>query len=146
MGIPADSYCDSSRQDVSKWLMEKTSGIGADVFFECVGKNDTAVLAIENAAAAGRVVMVGNPAGDMSFPKEIYWKILRNQLTVTGTWNSSFTCSPEDDWNYVLDCLTKGQINPEELISHRLSLQELGQGFHIMRDKTEDYVKIMSMI
>ncbi len=145
LGISADSYCDSSRQDVSKWMKERTSGAGADVFFECVGKNDTAVLAIENAAPAGKVVMVGNPAGEMTFPKEIYWKILRNQLTVTGTWNSSFTCSPEDDWNYVLDRLIKKRIVPEELISHRFSLQELDQGFRIMRDKTEDYGKIMGI-
>ena len=62
---------------------------------------------------------------------------------VTGTWNSSFTRSPEDDWNYVLDRLMKRRIAPGELISHRFSLEELGQGFRIMRDKTEDYGKIM---
>lgn len=145
LGVSEDFYCDSSQRDVSKWIMERTSGAGADIFFECVGKNDTAALAIENAAPAGKVVMVGNPAGEMTFPKEIYWKILRNQLTVTGTWNSSFTCSPEDDWNYVLDRLMKKRITPEQLISHRFSLEELGQGFRIMRDKTEDYGKIMGI-
>ena len=51
----------------------------------------------------------------------------------------------EDDWNYVLDRLTKKRVVPEELISHRFPLQELGRGFHIMRDKTEDYGKIMGI-
>ena len=30
---------------LQKWLMEKTEGKGVDVFFECVGKNETVLQA-----------------------------------------------------------------------------------------------------
>ncbi|MCI8570565.1 MAG: galactitol-1-phosphate 5-dehydrogenase, partial [Lachnospiraceae bacterium] len=73
-------------------------------------------------------------------------KILRNQLTVTGTWNSSFTHEADDDWNYVLERLEKGKISPLELVSHRFPLEDLDAGLHIMRDKTQDYIKIMAEI
>ena len=91
-------------------------------------------------------MLVGNPYSDMQLEKEVYWKILRNQLTVSGTWNSSFAGEAQDDWHYVLERLEKERIAPEELISHRFAIEELEEGFHIMRDKSEDYVKIMGVI
>ena len=144
MGIPADCYCDTRTQDVSGWLMEQTDGSGVDVFFECVGKNETVVQAVEAAPPAGRIMLVGNPYTDMTLEKNCYWKILRSQLTILGTWNSSFTHDPGDDWHYVLERLAAGRIRPEQFISHRFRLEELEQGFHIMRDKTQDFIKVMA--
>lgn len=146
MGLPEECYCDSRTQDADKWLMEKTNGAGVDVFFECVGKNETLKQAIALTGAAGRVMLVGNPASDMVLEKEIYWKILRNQLTVMGTWNSSFTHSQDDDWHYVLGQLERRRIKPAEFITHRFPLGELDKGFEIMRDKKEDYGKVMGMV
>ena len=63
-----------------------------------------------------------------------------------GTWNSSFTGEDSDDWHYVLEKLKERSIVPEQFITHRFSLEELEKGFHIMRDKAEDYVKEMGII
>lgn len=145
LGISEDNYCDSKKVDAHKWLMDKTSGYGVDLFFECVGKNEVVSQAVESAMPAGGIVFVGNPYSDMKLDKATYWKILRHQLKVTGTWNSSFTHSKDDDWNYVVRCLADGVISPEKLISHRYPLDQMEKGFHIMRDKTEDYVKIMGI-
>ncbi len=146
MGLLEASYCDSRELDVSQWIMQKTKGNGVDVFFECVGKNETFTQAVNLTAPAGKIMLVGNPYSAMNLEKSVYWKILRNQLTVTGTWNSTFTHEDNDDWHYVLERLEQKQIAPVELISHRFSLDELEQGFHIMRDKSEDYVKIMAVL
>lgn len=146
LGIAEADYCDAKAQDVGGWLQEKTGYNGTTIFFECVGKNDTVSLAVQNAAPAGSVMLVGNPYTDMTFGRDTYWKILRNQLTVTGSWNSSFTGEEGDDWHYVLKRLEEKRIMPAELISHRFSLEELEKGFHIMRDKTEDYVKVMGIL
>lgn len=143
MGLLEECYCDSRKMDVSTWVLEHTNGMGADVFFECVGKNETFSQAVDLTAPAGRICLVGNPYSDMELEKQIYWKILRNQLVITGTWNSSFTGKIEDDWHYVLKLLAEKRIRCEELISHRFSIDELEQGFHVMRDKAEDYIKIM---
>ena len=48
-----------------------------------------------------------------------------------------------DDWHYLLRILEDGKIEPERLITHRLALEELERGLVMMRDKTEDYCKIM---
>lgn len=145
MGLPEECYCDSRTQNVDEWLMKRTNGAGVDVFFECVGKNETLKQAVRLTGAAGRIMLVGNPASDMALEKEIYWKILRNQLTMMGTWNSSFTHEQKDDWHYVLARLEDHRIKPAELITHRCSLEELNKGFEIMRDKKEDYGKVMGI-
>ena len=143
MGLDESSYCDSRLQDAAEWVLAKTHGIGVDVFFECVGKNETVSQAVNLTAPGGRICLVGNPYSDMLLEKSVYWKILRNQLRITGTWNSSYTHAAEDDWHYVLDKLKRKRMTPEELISHRLDLQNAEQGFLTMLEKREDYIKIM---
>ena len=139
LGIPEENYCNSRETDAREWA----GGIGADLYFECVGRAETAALGLHAAAAGGRVVMMGNPHSDMSFSREDYWKILRKQLKVTGTWNSTYGPDEADDWSYVLERLKSGAVDPESLISHRFGLNELEKGLHIMRDRTEEYCKIM---
>lgn len=142
-GLPVDSFCDSRTQDAEAWLAEQTDGRGADVFFECVGRNETAAQAVRMTGPGGRVMLVGNPASDMTFSKETYWKILRNQLTVLGTWNSSFTHRKDDDWHYVIERLENGRIAPAAFITHRLPFGELERGLLVMKEKKEEYGKVM---
>lgn len=130
---------------ISDWILSRTEGLGADVFFECVGKEETYIQAVESAAPKGKVMLVGNPFSDMGLKRDVYWKILRDQLTMTGTWNSSFCHRAEDDWAYVLDRLSQKRIAPARLITHRLSMDEMEKGLQIMRDKTEDYGKVMGI-
>ncbi|NDO50867.1 galactitol-1-phosphate 5-dehydrogenase [Lachnospiraceae bacterium MD335] len=143
LGLDESCYCDSKTQNVSGWIMQHTNQTGADVFFECVGRNETFSQAVDLTAPTGRICLVGNPYSDMTLEKSVYWKILRNQLTITGTWNSSFTHEKDDDWNYVLERLMKKRILPKKLISHQLELHEAESGFLTMRDKREDYMKVM---
>lgn len=143
LGLDGQPYCDSRERDAAGWVCERTDGVGANVIFECVGRNETFAQAVGLAAPEGRVCLVGNPYSDMELDKDTYWKILRNQLVITGTWNSSFTHVPDDDWHYALSSLARKQVTPEKLVTHRLPMDRLEHGLHIMRDKTESYVKIM---
>ena len=160
IGIAPDHFCDSRVEDVAKWLSSKIDG--ADLFFECVGRNECISLAVDSAAPGGRVVLVGNPYSDITFSRNVYWKILRNQLTVLGTWNSSFSgialstgnssfdgvgnnvpSQSVDDWHYVLERLAAKKVNPSLLITHKYPLEQLDTGLHVMRDKNEEYCKVM---
>ena len=143
LGVKEADFLDSRNADVNGWISEKTGGAGMDVFFECIGKNETVSTIVDNTAPAGEIVFVGNPYGDMALEKNIYWKILRNQLRITGTWNSSFTHDEDDDWHYVVNRLASKSIAPAKLISHRFDLENIEKGMLIMRDKSEDYIKVM---
>ena len=145
LGLSEEYYCDSRSENVEQWINKKANGSGVDIFFECVGKNETVIQAINSTIPGGKIMLVGNPYSDMCLEKSVYWKILRNQLTVMGTWNSSFTGEENDDWHYVLQRLREKSITPAQFITHRFSLEEIEQGFHIMRDKSEDYIKVMAL-
>lgn len=145
LGITEENFCDVRKEDFAKWIMDRTEGLGVDVFFDCVGKNEVLRQGVEGLAAKGTLMLVGNPASDISMEKSVYWKILRRQLQLLGTWNSSFTHESTDDWNYVLERLKRQDIQPEKMITHRMPAETLMQGFEIMRDKTQDYVKIMML-
>ncbi len=138
LGIP-QNHCLAFGEDLS-------DASDSAAVFECVGKADTIAAAIGMAGASGRIALVGNPCSDVHFERNLYWKILRNQLTVSGVWNSRFNGSSDDDWHYVLDCLKERRIAPAGLISHRLHIGDLEKGLHIMRDKTEDYCKVMMVM
>lgn len=146
LGLPEEAYFDGKTGEAGRLIMEQTDQMGADVFFECVGRNETVVKALDLTAPAGKVLMVGNPASDIAIPKAVYWKILRSQLTVTGTWNSSFAQDEQDDWHYVLERLKDGRVTPAELISHRFTGDKLTEGLTLMRDKREEYGKIMGVM
>ena len=145
LGFSAENYCDGTKQNVAEWVQKHTNGRGVSSFFECVGKSETVSLAVDCTAPAGSICLVGNPYTDLHMEKAVYWKILRNQLTVTGTWNSSFTQEEADDWHYVLKRLAEGRIAPEALISHKVPLERVGECLEMMRDKTEQYIKVMGV-
>lgn len=136
-------YCNSSHEDAVKWVMEKTGGIGADIAIEAVGIAATACNCLESAASGGKVIFVGNPHGDYTFPQNTYWQILRKQLTIFGTWNSSYNNTKKSDWNMVVNAMASGKIDVEKLITHKFSLEEMDKGLEIMRDNKEFFAKIM---
>lgn len=146
LGIPEERFCDTRKQDAVEWMEAATAGAGVDVFFDCVGKSRVLEEAIQCVCAGGRIMLVGNPASDVQLEKNLYWKILRRQLTLKGTWNSSYTQEAEDDWHFALNAIREGRIHPEKLITHRFALEELSRGMEAMRDKTEEYVKMTAVL
>ena len=148
LGLAEENFCDSSVMDVRDFINQKTEDKGVEIFFECVGKNETVAQAIDMTAAGGQICMVGNPYSDMKLDRDTYWKILRRQLRITGTWNSSYLGETDedalaDDWHYVINRLKEGCIKPERLITHRLPMEQLDTGFEVMRGKKESYIKMM---
>ena len=146
LGIPEERFIDVQTGEAIASVMKLTNNEGVSTYFECVGSNDAISLGLDVLAASGKLQLVGNPASDMTFDKNTYWKILRKQFVITGTWNSSFTLSEYDDWHLVMKALKLGKIEPEKIITHRLSFEELGKGFEMMRDKTERYTKVMCLV
>lgn len=144
IGIQPENICDIRKNDETKWILEHTEGKGIDIFFECVGNVSSISTVVSNTAPKGTVVLVGNPASDIALDMNTYWRILRKQLTVMGIWNSSYTKDSSDDWNYALSRIADGAIHPEELISHKLKANEVIKGMELMRNKKEEYLKVMA--
>lgn len=132
----------SSQQSVPEALSELTDGRGADIVFECVGTNDSLESSVLSTAKSGQVVVVGNPAGDMTLPRNSYWKILRNELTLTGMWNSSYN-EQVNDWRTALNFMEQGGADFSKLVTHTFDLSDHEAAFDAVRDRDTFTIKVM---
>lgn len=139
-------FCNCHEGNSVDWIMEQTHGLGVDIVFECVGVKESINHAIGSTKAGGQIVFVGNPAGDITIDKQIYWQILRRQLTIHGTWNSSFRKEEDDDWHLAICAIQEGKIRPSRQITQRFSFDLLQEGLFAMRDKTVFSNKVMILV
>lgn len=136
-------FCNCHEEDPVSFITEQTDREGADIVFECVGAGNSINNAVNSVRAGGQVVLVGNPAGDITLEKQIYWKILRRQLMIYGTWNSSFTKEDTDDWHMALRAIQEGKIRPSVQVTQRFDFDALPEGLDAMRDKSIFSNKVM---
>ena len=115
-----------------------------DRVIEAVGTPEAVEQAVLSAKAEGRIVFMGNPSGDITLKQDVYWSILRKQLTITGTWNSSYESCEKCDWTDAVSAISSGKINVRALISHSIDKEDLDKGLKIMRDHSEPYCRIIS--
>lgn len=111
---------------------------------EAVGTPEAISLAVSITKPGGKIVLLGNPSGEIPLHQDTYWRILRKQITLTGTWNSSFDKSGKCDWKRVCEALSSKEINASALISHIFKKEQLPQGLRIMKEHKETYCKVMT--
>ncbi len=117
--------CSVAGRSGADLLMERTDGAGVDVCFEAAGVPATFGWACRAVASGGRVVILGNPAGDVTLPRSTVSQILRKEAVLQGIWNSDFRLhDPRDDWQTALDAMADGRLVVGPLISHRVALEE----------------------
>ena len=116
-----------------------------DVVLEAVGSQQAIDLAINCTIAGGKIVVLGNPEGDIQLSQNTYWKILRRQLVMCGTWNFSYEYKKKSDWTEAIDVLVEEGINAKSLISHVLKQEELVEGLCMMKEHKETYCKVMML-
>lgn len=115
-----------------------------DVVLEAVGTPESVDLALNLIRPGGTVVLMGNPSGDILLTQNTYWRILRKQLIVKGTWNSFYDGDNKSDWTEAIEALAKGEVEVKSLISHTFPQERLIDGLQLMRDHKEPYCKIMT--
>ncbi|MCX5758994.1 MAG: zinc-binding dehydrogenase [Candidatus Hydrogenedentes bacterium] len=128
--------------DVVAWIKDTTQR-GADVVFEASGSSAAFEQSVLSARTFGRVVLMGNPSGEMRLSQKAYWAILRNELKVFGTWNSVYSRLPRNEWRLALDAMASGALDLAPLVTHRVSLRELPEAMAAMRDKRVAMNKLM---
>ena len=116
-----------------------------DKVVEAVGTNESINQSLELVKTFGKVVLVGNPKEDVILNKSNYWKILRKQLIVTGSWNSSFSES-KNDWIDVLKCMKQNIQYFENLITKEFPLEDGIKAFEYLLDKGKIKNKVVYRI
>ena len=124
-----------------KLLNENKSGF--DIIIEGTGAANMLALSMRLISRKGVIVTMGNPSSDVILSQKDFWQLLRKELSIKGTWNSSFGIENRSDWKNIFELLVNKQLNLKSLISHRLKLSELMDGIQIMKNKNQISNKVM---
>lgn len=116
-----------------------------DVVLEAVGTPSSITAAIQLAKPGGTIILMGNPASDIGLKQDVYWKILRKQLVVKGTWNSFFDEKNRSDWTEAVCALSKNMIDVKSLVTHTFVQEDLLKGLNLMYEHCEPYCKVMTI-
>jgi L-iditol 2-dehydrogenase len=121
-----------------------TDGQGAQVCIEAAGVPATLLASLASCRRSGSVVLLGNPAADVTVPAPLLSQVMRREIQILGTWNSDFSAAGNpDDWRTVLEAMATGRINLEPLITHRVDLEESLAALEMVRDGTEFFSKVL---
>ena len=135
---------DSRKIDLAEQcgFSEYREKIQVNCALEGTGFSDALAKCLAAVKPSGKMVLMGNPAGEMKLSQNTYWHILRKELTVYGTWNSSYN-DRQNDWKESLKAMAEGKINVKPLITHTYPLDACNQAFEMMKNKSEFFCKVM---
>lgn len=134
--------CNARTKSPSAWIAE-TTGLGADVTVEASGSASALNEAILAARPFGEVILLGNPDTDMTLAQSAYSAVLRKQLRLAGTWNSSYSALPRNEWSLALDSMASGAIDVKPLVTHRVNLNGLNAALTDIKDRRTFSNKVM---
>ena len=108
----------------------RASGGGVDYAIECTGRPGPMRAAFLSTRKRGAAVMAGIPRADAEFSVPAL-SIPRMERRVLGSIYGS--ARPDRDFPLILDAYRRGRLPLERLISHRLTLDEVGTGVDAVR-------------
>ncbi|MET0658951.1 MAG: zinc-binding dehydrogenase [Steroidobacteraceae bacterium] len=111
-------------------VLRATTGGGADYSFECVGNTGLMRTAIECVDPGWGVATLIGVAPDGQELRVLPWDILMGR-TVKGSFLGSMLTRTQ--LPKLLDDYAEGKINLDDLITHRLPLERINEGFELMR-------------
>lgn len=133
---------DAKKMELAEKLGFKAIDIAPDLVIDASGAMPAVDSAIKEIKPFGEIIFLGNAHKDMTFSLDAYSKILRKQLTIKGSWNSDFK-DTENDWKEAIELISKGEIRPEQLITHVYKLQDADKAFDMIKEKKETFNKVM---
>ncbi len=122
----------------------ETDNRGAALSVEAAGVPATFRNALGAVGRGGRVVLLGNPAADVTLPAPLISQVMRREVSLFGTWNSDYSAAGnDDDWRTVLQAIAARKLTLTPLITHKVPLGEGVNMLQKMRDRSEFYAKVL---
>ena len=132
----ADLVLDPSLPTAREQIMDFTGGTGLNAAIDCSGNGAAQNMALDVAAAFGKVALVGESRELTIRPSE---QLIRKQVTVMGSWY--FGIAEYDD---ILKIIDAAEIDLEKLATHTFSLDEAETAFRLFDErKTEKAVFVL---
>jgi L-iditol 2-dehydrogenase len=123
----ADKVIDA-KVDLPQQLKDLNDGRAADKVIVCTGATQAALTALECVDRAGTILYFAVPDPTVKIPIPItdFW---RNETTI----QTSYGAAPRD-LEEALQILAQKQVNVEDMITHRLDIREIAEGFRLVAE------------
>lgn len=120
-----------------------------DVVIEATGAAEIFRETIRLVHPGGRVLWMGNIDADLQLPQALVSTILRKEIVIIGTWNSSYAGRSPSDWTQVMDLMVKG-FRPSRYVTDFVPLEDLPEALRNLnkhKDGTarNNIFKVMSL-
>lgn len=122
----------SAAEDIPEHLRQLNNGRLADVVIVCTGAGTAVNQALKSVERGGTILFFAPTGPGVTFPlsiNELFW---RNDITLT----TSYAGSPAD-YQTALELIRSGTMPLQKMITHRLSLEEIGYGFQLVAEANE---------
>lgn len=140
--LGADVCINGLEEDPVEITKELTGGRGAERTIEFAGHPLTQQQCILATAKLGTSVWGGISHKGLELSEKAVDDILRKELIIAGSWNSSFT-PLKSDWGRSLKFMGLGKIKAGNIITHRLPLDSIKEIFEMMLARKEYFNKVM---
>eukprot|EP01001_Neometanema_parovale_P006966 NODE_3297_length_1245_cov_122.163993_g3131_i0.p1 GENE.NODE_3297_length_1245_cov_122.163993_g3131_i0~~NODE_3297_length_1245_cov_122.163993_g3131_i0.p1 ORF type:complete len:375 (-),score=63.50 NODE_3297_length_1245_cov_122.163993_g3131_i0:121-1185(-) len=109
-------------------ILDLTCGRGADIAFEAVGVEVTALAAIASVRKGGCVTMIGNVTPMINFPIQ---DVVTRQIRIQGS------CSLCGEYDAALHMIQQGKFPVEKLLSAVAPLKDGAKWFHTLKHEPQ---------
>jgi L-iditol 2-dehydrogenase len=131
----ADDVFDSKNPDPVKEILKLTGGRGVDIAFEAAGADETPEQAAEVVKPGGKVIVTGIPKDDSTFFNA---SVIRQKgLTIKMVRRMAHT------YPATIQMVAKQSINLKSLITHRLSIKDVGKAMELLSHYRDDVIKVV---
>jgi L-iditol 2-dehydrogenase len=123
----ADQLMDA-KGDLAQQLKELNDGRPADKVIVCTGAEKAALTALDCVDRGGTILYfaVPDPTTKIPIPITQFW---RNEITIRTSYGASAR-----DLEEALQILAQKQVNVKDMITHRLDIQEIAEGFRLVAE------------
>ncbi|MDR1535247.1 MAG: zinc-binding dehydrogenase [Planctomycetota bacterium] len=132
----AGTFVNSSRRALGEWTERVTSGEGFAATIEAVGLPSTFVDAVDAAASAGRVVVIG--VSKQNAPDFNFTAIQKKELAIFGSRNAL-----RRDFSEVVDLMLASGFSAEKLVSAVYDFADASAAFRDFSEKAGEMLKVL---
>lgn len=133
----------STEVDIVEEIRKRNCGKLADAAVEGTGAGAAWINCVKSVKARGTIALLGNPMGETKLPQDIHSMMLRKEITMNGVWNQSRSPYPVNEWEYAVHMMDEGKLEVADLITDRLTLEELPQAMADIKSRKRQIVKAM---
>ncbi|MEM2299174.1 MAG: NAD(P)-dependent alcohol dehydrogenase [Thermofilaceae archaeon] len=130
----AEAAINAVRENPVEAIKRLTGGEGVDYVFEASGAEKASYQSVKVARRGGVVVLVGLYASD-EFQYPVLEAIIK-EVDIRGVHRYANAFQP------AIELVAKGRVKVADLVTHKIPLERLEEGFRIMDEGRERYIKI----